>query len=201
MQRIFLALLVTTALAATSAYANAVVGQPAPQFTLQDTNGKSVNLADYKGKIVVLEWNNPGCPFVMKHYRSGNMPALQKKYAKDVVWLAVNSTNSGHSDYLTGAQLNEFIERHSGAPARYLLDVEGKVGRAYGARTTPHMYIVDASGKLAYVGAIDDIPSASEADVKTAKNFVAAAIEEMKAGKAVSNASTSPYGCSVKYKN
>jgi hypothetical protein len=137
----------------------------------------------------------------MKHYRSGNMPALQKKYAKDVVWLAVNSTNSGHSDYLTGAQLNEFIQRHSGAPARYLLDVEGKVGRAYGARTTPHMYIVDASGKLAYVGAIDDIPSASEADVKTAKNFVAAAIEEMRAGKAVSNASTSPYGCSVKYKN
>ncbi len=190
----------TLAFCATVAQAAAVVGQPAPSFTLADTNGKQVNLADYKGKVVVLEWSNPGCPFVMKHYRSGNMPALQKKYAKDVVWLTVNSTTEGHSDYMTGKQLNEFSKQHGAAPARYLLDVEGKVGKAYGARTTPHMYIVDASGKLAYVGAIDDVPSASESDVKTAKNFVAAAIEEIKAGKAVSEASTSPYGCSVKYK-
>jgi peroxiredoxin len=193
--------LTAVALGAASAHANAVVGQPAPAFTLADTNGKQVSLADYKGKIVVLEWTNPGCPFVMKHYRSGNMPALQKKYAKDVVWLAVNSTSAEHSDHMTGAKLNAFMQQYQSAPARYLLDVDGKVGRAYGARTTPHMYIVDAGGKLAYVGAIDDIASASEADVKTAKNFVAAAIEEIKAGKAVSNASTSPYGCSVKYKN
>jgi peroxiredoxin len=192
---------VLVAFSATASFAAAVPGQPAPAFTLPDTNGKQVSLAEFRGKTVVLEWSNPGCPFVMKHYRSGNMPALQKKYAKDVVWLTVNSTTNGHSDYMTGAQLNEFSKQHSAVPARYLLDVDGHVGKAYGARTTPHMYIVDASGKLVYVGAIDDIPSASESDVKTAKNFVAAAIEEIKAGKPVGNASTNPYGCSVKYKH
>jgi hypothetical protein len=128
------------------------------------------------------------------------MPTLQKKYEKDVVWLTVNSTNSGHPDYLTGAQLNDFSKKYRATPARYLLDTDGKVGQAFGARTTPHMYVVDAAGRLAYAGAIDDIPSASESDVKTAKNFVAAAIDEIKSGKPVSNATTNPYGCSVKYK-
>lgn len=194
------ALLASFATSATSALANAVVGEPAPAFTLTDTNGKSVSLADYKGKVVVLEWSNPGCPFVMKHYRSGNMPALQKKYEKDVVWLTVNSTNSSHPDYLTGVQLNDFAKKYRAVPARHLLDVDGKVGQAYGARTTPHMYVVDASGKLAYMGAIDDIPSASEGDIKSAKNFVAAAVDEIKSGKSVSNSATNPYGCSVKYK-
>src|SRR5437868_9689401 len=123
--------------------ASAPVGQPAPAFTVTDLAGRPANLADYKGKTVVLEWHNFGCPFVQKHYRSGNMQALQKKYAHDVVWLAVNSTNRNASDYTEPAKLGSQLRDFGAAPARYLVDEPGVMGRAYGARTTPHMYIID----------------------------------------------------------
>jgi hypothetical protein len=194
-----LALALGTAFSA-AAFANAPAGSPAPTFTVTDLTGKAVNLADYKGKTVVLEWINFGCPFVQKHYKSGNMPALQKKYANDVVWLAVNSTNKGSSDWQDPPVLTKELAGFGAAPAKYLVDEPGTVGRAYGAKTTPHMYIIDPSGKVVYNGAIDDKRSTDLADVKTAKNFVVAALEEMKAGKAVTTASTTPYGCTIKYK-
>ncbi len=185
---------------ASPAFAAASPGQPAPGFTVTDLDGRAVNLADYKGKTVVLEWHNFGCPFVQKHYRSGNMQGLQKKYAGEVVWLAVNSTNKTASDYTEPAKLSTQLKDFGAAPARYLMDEPGTAGMAYGARTTPHMYIIDPAGKVVYNGAIDDKRSTSLGDVKTAKNYVVAALEELKAGKPVSTPSTTPYGCSVKYK-
>jgi peroxiredoxin len=184
----------------TTAFGSAPPGQPAPAFTLTDLAGKPVNLADYRGKTVVLEWHNFACPFVQKHYRSGNMQSLQKKYASDVVWLAVNSTARTAFDYMEPAKVSQQLAEFKAAPARYLMDEPGEVGRAYGAKTTPHMYIIDPAGKVAYNGAIDDRHSTNVADVKGAKNYVAAALDEMKAGKPVSVASTTPYGCSVHYK-
>jgi peroxiredoxin len=189
----------TLAAVSGAALASAPPGQPAPSFTLTDLDGKPAKLEDYKGKTVVLEWNNFGCPFVQKHYRSGNMQALQKRYANDVVWLTMNSTSKSNSDYQTPKQLTGELAGFHAQPARYLMDDPGTVGEAYGAKTTPQMFIIDASGKVVYNGAIDDKRSTDVADVKTAKNYVVAALEEMKAGKPVSVASTTPYGCSVKY--
>ena len=183
-----------------TALAAAVVGQPAPAFTATDLSGQAVSLADFKGKTVVLEWHNFGCPFVQKHYKSGNMQALQKKYGSDVVWLAVNSTNAGHQDYMKPEALTKTLTDFGAAPAKYLMDEPGKVGLAYGAKVTPHMFIIDPSGKVVYNGAIDDKRSTDLADVKTAKNYVVAALEEVKAGKPVTNASNAPYGCTVKYR-
>ena len=183
-----------------AALAAAPAGQGAPAFTATDLAGKPVNLADYKGRTVVLEWHNFGCPFVQKHYRSGNMQALQRKYGSDVVWLAVNSTHKSSSDYTEPAKLSAELKGFNATPAHYLMDEPGALGMAYGAKTTPHMYIIDPAGKVAYNGAIDDKRSASVEDVKTARNYVAAALDEMKAGKPVSVASTTPYGCSVKYR-
>lgn len=198
MQR--LATLAATSLFSAAALASAVVGKPAPSFTVTDLDGKPAKLEDYKGKTVVLEWHNFGCPFVMKHYNSGNMQALQKKYGGDVVWLAVNSTNKGHSDWTDPGPLGEQLKKFGAQPARYLVDEPGTMGLAYGAKTTPHMYIIDPSGKVVYNGAIDDKRSTNPADVKTSKNYVAAALEELKAGKPVSVASTAPYGCTIKYR-
>jgi peroxiredoxin len=183
-----------------AALASAVVGSPAPAFALTDLDGKRVNLADYKGKTVVLEWHNFGCPFVQKHYRSGNMQSLQKKYGAQVVWLAVNSTNKSASDYMEPAKIGTELRRFEAAPARYLMDEPGQVGRAYGAKTTPHMYVIDPDGKLVYNGAIDDKRSTNPEDVKTSRNYVAAALDEMKSGKPVTVASTTPYGCTIHYR-
>ena len=194
-----LALAVSCALAP-AALASAAVGQPAPAFTVTDLAGKPVNLADYKGRTVVLEWHNFGCPFVMKHYNSGNMQALQKKYAADVVWLAVNSTHKGHSDYMDPGPLGAQLKQMGAVPARYLMDEPGTMGLAYGAKVTPHMYVIDPSGKVVYNGAIDDKRSTNPADVKTARNYVVAALDELKAGKPVTTASTAPYGCTIKYR-
>ncbi|QJR16771.1 thioredoxin family protein [Usitatibacter palustris] len=194
-----LGLAIATAFAGV-AFANAPAGSPAPAFTVTDLAGKPVNLADYKGKTVVLEWHNFGCPFVQKHYKSGNMQALQKKYGSDVVWLAVNSTNKSHGDYTAPQKLTKELKDANAAPAKYLMDEPGTMGVAYGAKTTPHMYIIDPSGKVVYNGAIDDKRSTSVDDVKGAKNYVVAALDEMKAGKPVSTASTTPYGCTIKYK-
>jgi peroxiredoxin len=195
-----LASLLSAGLFSTAALASAVVGQPAPGFAVTDLTGKPVSLADYKGKTVVLEWHNFGCPFVQKHYRSGNMQALQKKYGNDVVWLAVNSTNKDSSDWTAAPKLTKQLQDFGAAPARYLVDEPGTVGMAYGAKVTPHMYIIDPAGKVVYNGAIDDKRSTNLEDVKIAKNYVVAALDELKAGKPVSVASTNPYGCTVKYR-
>jgi peroxiredoxin len=186
--------------ASVAAQSVATVGQPAPAFTVVDTSGKTVSLADFKGKHVVLEWVNPGCPYVQKHYVSANMQGTQKEAgAKGVVWLAVNSTAADHGDYKAPAAMAKWLQGQQAAAAATLMDSEGKVGRAYGARTTPHMYIVDPKGMLVYAGAIDNKPSANAADVSTATNHVKTALAETLAGKAVSQATTRPYGCSVKY--
>ncbi|KNZ30665.1 MAG: alkyl hydroperoxide reductase [Methylibium sp. NZG] len=178
----------------------ATVGAPAPDFQLKDATGKTVKLADFKGKHVVLEWTNPGCPFVVKHYGSQNMQGLQKEFtAKNVVWLGVSSTAPGHSDYLAPAALTAKYKAWGSAHSAMLMDDDGTVGRAYSARTTPHMYVIDPAGKLIYAGGIDDKRSSNPDDVKTAKNFVRAALTESMAGKAVTTPTAAPYGCSVKY--
>ena len=180
--------------------ATAVVGQPAPAFSVTDSSGKAVSLADFKGKTVVLEWVNPGCPYVRKHYDSANMQGTQKSATdKGVVWLSVNSTAQGHYDYKKPADMAAWMQSQKAAATHTLMDSDGKIGKAYGARTTPHMYVVDAKGTLAYAGGIDDTPSANPADVKTAKNHVNAALGDVLAGKPVAQATTRPYGCSVKY--
>jgi peroxiredoxin len=190
----------TLALAASAAFATATVGQPAPAFTATDTSGKTVSLADFKGKHVVLEWVNPGCPFVVKHYSSANMQGTQKEAtAKGVVWLAVSSTAPDASDYRKPADLAKWMQSQKAAATATLMDDDGKVGKAYGARTTPHMYIVDPAGTLVYAGGIDNKPSSNAADIPSATNHVKAALAETLAGKPVSQASTRPYGCSVKY--
>ena len=188
------------ALVPAAALANAVVGQSAPGFAVTDLAGKPVKLEDFKGKTVVLEWHNFGCPFVQKHYRSGNMQALQKKYGSDVVWLAVNSTNKGHGDWIDPPVLTKQLKDFNATPAHYLVDEPGRMGIAYGAKTTPHMYVIDPQGKVVYNGAIDDKRSTNPEDVKTSKNYVVAALDELKAGKPVSVASTAPYGCTIKYR-
>ena len=187
-------LIVGTALAAT-------VGSPAPDFTLADVNGKAVKLADFKGKHVVLEWHNPACPFVVKHYDSNNMQLLQNKYdTKDTVWLTINSTNPSHKEYLPNEKLKAYVADKKAAPDNYMTDADGKVGQAYAAKTTPHMYVINPAGMLVYAGAIDDKRGTNKDEILTAKNFVVAALDESKAGKAVSAATSTPYGCSIKYK-
>lgn len=200
MKRILGSILISLAFAAAQAMAAPAVGQPAPDFTLPDLSGKPVKLSDQKGKFVVLEWVNPECPYVQKHYNSANMPGLQKEFgAKNVTWLAINSTRKGHSEFKTPEEMAAWMKKAGGAPTATLLDADSKVGRLYGAVTTPHMYVIDPKGTLVYVGAIDDKRSTRESDVKTAKNFVRVALGEAMAGKPVSNANTSPYGCSIKY--
>ena len=194
------ALAAATAVIASPAFAVATVGQPAPAFTAVDAHGKAVSLADFKGKHVVLEWVNPGCPFVQKHYGSANMQGTQKEAtARGVVWLAVSSTAPDASDYKKPAALAAWMQSQKAAATATLMDDDGKVGRAYGARTTPHMYIVDPAGTLVYAGGIDNKPSSNPADIASSTNYVKVALGETLAGKPVTQASTRPYGCSVKY--
>lgn len=179
----------------------ATVGQTAPEFTLKDVNGKTVRLSDYRGRHVVLEWNNPGCPFVRKHYDSGNMQALQKEAAaSNVVWLAINSTEPSHGDYLSPARLGRWMSEQKASPAATLMDEDGSAGRAYAARVTPHMYIVDPQGKLVYAGGIDSIPSARAEDIRSATNYVRNSLGEALAGKTISQPTTRAYGCTIKYR-
>ena len=169
------------------------VGDTAPGFTLADTAGNEVSLSDFKGKIVVLEWLNPDCPFVKRHYKAGTMKNLATQYAGEgVVWLTINSTH-----YMDAAA-NAKFKADNELPYTILVDQSGEVGHLYGAVTTPHMYIIDAQGKLVYIGAIDDDPRGSKGE--SAVNYVAVALDEVVAGKAVTTAETKPYGCSVKYK-
>jgi peroxiredoxin len=196
MKRLALALVLASA---SSAWA-AKVGQAAPDFSAPDLQGKAVKLSDYRGKYVVLEWTNPDCPYVQRHYNSGNMPELQKELgAKDVVWLTVNSTNQSSGEFKTPQQMGKWMGEKGGSPKATLIDKDSKVGKLYDARTTPHMYIIDPQGKLIYAGAIDDKRWASAETTKQAKNHVRAALGEAMAGKPVSVTATSPYGCTVKY--
>jgi len=176
-------------------------GTAAPAFAARDIDGKTVRLGDFAGKTVVLEWTNNGCPFVAKHYNSGNMQALQHRHtAAGGVWLVVASSAPGQQGHVTPDEARADLNRLTSAPSDFLLDPDGVVGRLYDARATPHMVVIDRTGTLAYMGAIDDTPSADPRDVKTAKNYVAAALDELAAGKPVTVAVTRAYGCSVKYK-
>jgi peroxiredoxin len=191
---------IAASLTVSSVFALATVGQAAPELSLTDINGKAVKLSDFKGKQVVLEWTNPGCPFVQKHYDTNNMQGLQNKYdAKETVWLSVNSTAKSHQDYMSNDKLKAHIDAKKATPDAYLVDADGAAGKAYGAKTTPHMFVINPAGLVVYAGAIDDKPSANKADVTSAKNYVVAALDDLKAGKAVAMANTKPYGCSVKY--
>jgi peroxiredoxin len=178
------------------------VGEPAPQFNAQDITGKTIRLADYAGKTIVLEWTNDGCPFVGKHYDSGNMQALQQKYtAAGVVWLTLASSAPGEQGYVTPAEAKADLAHWRATPTDFLLDPEGAVGRLYNARATPNMVVIDRTGRIAYMGAIDDTPSTRLADVKTAHNYVVAALDALAAGQPVAVTSTRAYGCSIKYKD
>ena len=180
----------------------ASIGAPAPQFTGIDSNGKAHKLSDYAGKTVILEWNNNQCHYVGKHYGTGNMQKLQADATADsVVWLSVISSAPGKQGYVTGPEANAIVKERGAHPTAVLLDPQGKIGMAYGAKTTPHMYIIDASQMLVYQGAIDDKPTSNWDSVKGAKNYVRQALAEMKAGKPISEPQTTPYGCSVKYGN
>ena len=182
------------------ASAQQVTGRAAGNFRLLDADGKAVTLAQFRGRPVVLEWNNPGCPFVQKHYGSGNMQRTQAEAKRlGAVWLTVNSGAPGKQGYMTAPEAKAFVQFAKAQPTAYLLDPAGRVGRGYAAKTTPHMYLIDAGGTLRYQGGIDDRPTADTADVKGARNHVLAALSEVKAGKPVSLPETRPYGCSVKY--
>ncbi len=186
--------------AAANEVGSVAIGTTAPDFTVRDTKGNAVHLADYRGRAVVLEWTNDGCPFVGKQYRSGNMQALQKTYTgQGVVWLTVVSSAEGEQGYVTPAEADRDTVSRNAAPTAVLLDPSGTLGRLYGARATPHMFVIDAAGRLVYRGAIDDKPSTNLADIATAHNYVKAALDETLAGRPVAIAATTAYGCSVKY--
>lgn len=182
------------------AAAKAEIGKAAPQFKLDDTKGKTVDLSKLAGKVVVLEWFNHGCPFVKKHYDSNNMQSLQKEYTgKGVVWLSICSSAKGKQGNATAQKHDEDAKAANANPSHILIDQDGQVGRLYGAKTTPHMFVIDKKGILVYAGAIDDKPSTDAQDVKNAKNYVKAALDEVLKNKPVSLALTKAYGCSVKY--
>lgn len=196
-----LAVAATAAIALASPLAAAQKnGAIAQDFKLTDVNGKTVQLSQFRGKTVVLEWHNPGCPFVAKHYNSGNMQATQKAARQQgAVWLTINSGAKGKQGHMTGAEGKALMARQNFRSSNYLFDTKGLVGKAYGARTTPHMYIIDGAGILVYQGGIDDKPTANPADIEDARNHVLAALDEIKSGDRVSVAQSRPYGCSVKY--
>lgn len=200
-QKFFISVLVLGVVCFSSAVrAEVVTGEPAPDFTLTDTNGQSHALSAFKGKFVVLEWLNHDCPFVKKHYDGGNMQSLQKEYtAKDVVWLSINSSAEGKEGNYPADKTNALTAEKGAAPTAVLLDGDGTVGKLYGAKTTPHMYVVNPEGVLIYQGAIDSKASADAEDIPTSTNYVKAALDEAMAGKPVSEGSTKSYGCSVKY--
>ena len=186
--------------AASGAIANAELNQAAPAFSAVGADGKPVKLDAYKGKTVVLEWTNHECPFVVKHYDSGNIPSLQKDAAgQEVVWLQVVSSGPGKQGFVDGATAQKLNSTRSAAPAGTVLDPDGKIGKLYGAQTTPHIFIVNAAGQLVYKGGIDSIPTSKKEDLAKAENYVVSALKSISAGKPVEKASTKPYGCSIKY--
>ena len=180
--------------------AESIMGQPAPAFTLTDTTGQARSLAELRGKFVVLEWFNNDCPFVGKHYGSGNMQRLQADYtARGVVWLTIVSSAAGKQGHISPKQGDDIMKQRQSHQTALLLDADGSVGRRYGAKTTPHLFIINPDGALIYAGGIDNIPSTDQADVPKATNYVRQALDEALAGKPVSVPEAKPYGCSVKY--
>jgi peroxiredoxin len=202
--RVCAALLAVSWLAGAAPYAAAAegprVGSMAPDFVGTDSNGKNIALKDLRGRIVVLEWSNNQCPFVGKHYRSGNMQALQKESTqKGIVWLTILSSAPGEQGNVSAAEANALTSSRGAAPSAVILDPSGIIGRAYGARTTPHMFVIDKTGTLVYMGGIDDKPTTDVADIATAKNYVRLALTAVTSGTPVQDPITRPYGCSVKY--
>jgi hypothetical protein len=176
------------------------VGEPAPGFTATDSHGQRQSLAEYKGKFVVLEWHNQGCPFTKKHYDSGNMQQLQKFWtSKGVIWLTVISSAPGEQGYVTADQENDYVKQTNAAPTAVVLDPKGDLGHLYGAKTTPHMFVINPQGQLIYDGAIDDRPTTDLVDIAGATNYVTLALQQAMAGKPVTTTATRAYGCSVKY--
>ncbi|BFM10282.1 thioredoxin family protein [Simiduia litorea] len=177
------------------------VNEPAPDFTLPSSNNETITLSQYKGKMVILEWTNHLCPYVQKHYDSGNMQKLQKQYTDEgVVWLSIISSAAGKQGYVTAAEANSLTENRNASPNYVLFDADGQVGKTYGAQTTPHIYIIDKEGALRYQGAIDSIKSTDQADIPKAENYLTSAMQALAKGEAVKRPVTAPYGCSVKYK-
>jgi peroxiredoxin len=182
------------------AFAAPTLGEPAPAFQAVDAAGRTRSLSEFAGRTVVLEWTNNGCPYVQKHYGSGNMQRLQKQATHaGVIWLTIISSAPGMQGYLTPSEAKAWKRKAYAASTDLLLDPEGRIGRAYEAKATPHMFIIDKAGKVAYMGGIDDRPYADPASLKGAKNYVAAALADLKAGRPVAVAVSKPYGCSVKY--
>lgn len=178
----------------------AKVGEPAPSFTATGSDGKSYNLAEYRGKYVVLEWHNNGCPYTRKHYESGNMQRLQKEWTgKGVVWFTIISSAPGTQGYMTADQENAYMAKMHATPTAALLDPNGDLGHKYDAKTTPHMILINPQGQIIYDGAIDDHPTPDQSDIASSKNYVDVALQEAMSGKPVEQATTRPYGCSVKY--
>jgi peroxiredoxin len=200
MTRKIFALIAVLCLLLQSAWAEPIIGQLAPAFTAVDSNGKSVSLSNFVGKTVILEWTNDGCPYVKKHYNSGNMQKLQQELtSKGAVWLSIISSAPGKQGHVNGAGANQLSASRSANPTAVLLDPTGMIGRAYEAQTTPHMFVIDKSGKLRYMGAIDDQPSTDTATIATARNYVREAFAAVSAGSQVHETATDAYGCSVKY--
>jgi peroxiredoxin len=199
MKRVHTSILAVLTLLAASALA-VKVGDQAPDFTGTDSHGQTHKLSDYHGKFVVLEWHNNGCPFTKKHYESGNMERLQKEWTdKGVVWFTVISSSPGTQGYVTADQENEYMQKMHAVPTAALLDPTGQIGHLYGAKTTPHMFVINPQGQVIYNGAIDDKPTPDPADIGSAKNYVSEALQEAMAGQQVAVTTTRPYGCSVKY--
>jgi len=199
--KLLTALLTIVASTALFAADSPAVGTTAPDFSLTDSKGKTQSVSQYKGKYVVLEWFNPECPFVKKHYGSGNMQKLQEEFTgKGVVWLSIDSSAPGLEGYLTAEQANAKMAEWKTKQSALVLDPDGKAGRTYGAKNTPHMFVINPEGKIVYEGAIDSKATPNPSDISSATNYVKVALEESMGGKTVSNANTKPYGCSVKYK-
>jgi hypothetical protein len=196
----FFVLGLTFLLAASSARAEPVVGQPAPTFSGAAAEGGTLNLADLRGKTVILEWTNHECPFVRKHYESGNIPKVQKQAASQgVVWLQVISSGPGKEGYVDAVTAKKLNQERSATPANVVFDPSGAIGKLYAATNTPQLFIIDPKGVLLYKGGIDSIPSADQDDIATAENYISSALKELAAGKPISKAVTKPYGCTVKY--
>jgi peroxiredoxin len=199
MKRIRISVFMVTALFAVSALA-VKVGDSAPDFTGTDSHGQTHKLSDYRGKFVVLEWHNSGCPYTKKHYETGNMQRLQKEWTeKGVVWLTIISSSPGAQGYVTADQENDYMQRMHAVPTAALLDPKGDIGHLYGAKTTPHMFVINPQRQVIYNGAIDDKATTDASDVNEAKNYVSDALKEAMGGQPVAVATTRPYGCSVKY--
>lgn len=188
------------AFVSSQAIAEPVIDKAAPTFSGKAADGSTINLADYKGKTVVLEWTNHDCPYVIKHYESGNIPKLQKEaIAKGVVWLQVISSAPGEQGNVDGAKAQKVNEYRNAAPTNTILDPEGTIGKLYGAKTTPHLFVINPEGTLVYKGGIDSIKSTKQQDIPDATNYVRETLEALAAGKKVPHPSTAPYGCSIKY--